>query len=174
MKLRFVKFLTSRENEIEKREEGGRSPTITCLVIPQLARSQTPLPFSPSSLHHSILSPLSSPTNLPHPPPQLVGRHVPPSSCPSYPSPSCSTSPFLLHKITGAEERGRHCVAWYPACWPSLPTQLWRRPARPQARGPLVLHRFRFLLDLMTVHPHRAKQQENKDRKRTILFLHLH
>lgn len=33
MKLRFVKFFTSRENEIEKKEGGGRGTNITCSTI---------------------------------------------------------------------------------------------------------------------------------------------
>ena len=108
MKLRFVKFLTSRENEIEKKEEGGRrsKPAIMRSTVP--ARPQPAL-RSRSHFCFLFLSPFpsSSPsTNLPPPPPQLVGRHGLPSSCPSYPSPRCSASPFLLHKITEAVERG--------------------------------------------------------------------
>ena len=34
MKLRFVKFLTSRENEIEKKEGGGRRLKLQCLFSP--------------------------------------------------------------------------------------------------------------------------------------------
>ena len=53
MKLRFVKFFTSRENEIEKKEGGGRSRiTIACSVT-QLARNHSPAPALPFSLHHS-------------------------------------------------------------------------------------------------------------------------
>ena len=85
MKLRFVKFLTSRENEIEKKEEGGRRTNITCsTTLIQAAaiaplRSRSPFPFIfPSS--PSLAPPAR---NLPF---HLVSRHVPPSSCSSYPS----------------------------------------------------------------------------------------
>ena len=37
----------------------------------------------------------------------LASRHVPSSRGSSYPFPSCSASPFLLHKITEAAERKR-------------------------------------------------------------------
>ena len=55
MKLRFVKFFTSRENEIEKKEEGGRRPNITCSTATQLGRAQRSrsAPAPRSSLHHS-------------------------------------------------------------------------------------------------------------------------
>ena len=59
MKLRLVKFLTSHENEIEKKEEGGRSTTIMRSASTQPGRGQSPmllLPLQPSSLHLSILS----------------------------------------------------------------------------------------------------------------------
>ena len=103
MKLRFVKFFTSRENEIEKKEEGG--PTLHALLSPARPRPESPLlpPF------FSVI-PLSSstrPTNLlflrrPASPPPRAGRAI----FSSYLRPSCSASPFLLHKITEAEERG--------------------------------------------------------------------
>ena len=134
MKLRLVKFLTSRENEIEKKEEGGRSTTIMRSASTQPGRSQSPAPFSLSSSLH--LSTLSSSTILRQqvssPPFQLVGRHVPPSSCSSYPSSSCFASPFLLHKITEATRYGGRRVALYSTCRPSLPVQLadCGRPAR--------------------------------------------
>ena len=53
MKLRFVKFFTSRENEIEKKEEGGRSTALACSTVTQLARNHSPAPAPRSSLHHS-------------------------------------------------------------------------------------------------------------------------
>lgn len=70
MKLRFVKFLTSRENEIEEKEEGGRRPNLSCLAVTQLARNHSPLllpalvfiipTLSPSTQPHQPASPRSS------------------------------------------------------------------------------------------------------------------
>ena len=66
MKLRFVKFFTSRENEIEKKEEGGRSTALACSTVTQLARNHSPapaLPLLPSSFHSLSLHP-APPTYL--------------------------------------------------------------------------------------------------------------
>ena len=122
MKLRFVKFFTSRENEIEKKEGGGRRSTaITCSTTSQLARSHSPrfrspllsssFPFflpppSPISplLHHSSFS-------------SVTGRE---SKTLQLSLPSCPASPFFLHKITEAEERGEKNRGGAP----TLPTQL--------------------------------------------------
>lgn len=71
------------------------------------------LPLPPP--HHSIL--LSLHPAPPPPPFQLVGRHVSGNCCSSYSCSSCFVLPFLLHKITGAAERGG-CVV------PSLLAQL--------------------------------------------------
>ena len=70
MKLRFVKFFTSRENEIEKKEGGeGRSRTTIVCSVTQLARSPLPalvllfsssFPFSPSTQPHQPASPRPS------------------------------------------------------------------------------------------------------------------
>lgn len=76
MKLRFVKFLTSRENEIEKKEEGGRSTALACSVIPQPGRGRSSrFRLSPPSLHY--FHPLSLHPALParDSPPQLALRH---------------------------------------------------------------------------------------------------
>lgn len=100
MKLRFVKFLTSRENEIEKKEGGGRSPTITCSAVTQSARSQTPLPFSPSSLHHFILPPPPGPTSplLHHS--QFLLRHGSGEQCPpAIPPPAVLLLPSFFIKL---------------------------------------------------------------------------
>lgn len=99
------------------------------------ARPRPELPLPPVSSFSPLLSsslPPPSPTS-PHPSvpacrPPRAGRAV----CPSYPSPSCSASPFLLHKITEAEECGGKDRGGVP----TLPTQLsystitGRRPAR--------------------------------------------
>ena len=112
MKLRLVKFLTSRENEIEKKEEGGRSTTIMRSASTQPGRGlgHSPAPFSlSSSLHLSILSFLflRPARNLP---PQLVGRHVPPSSCSSYLSPAVLLLPFFFIKLL--KQQGMAYVTW--------------------------------------------------------------
>ena len=105
MKLRFVKFLTSRENEIEKKEEEG--PTLHALLSSQLGRGQSHLSRSYLLLPPSFtisLHPAQLPRTLrrPAPPPPRTGRAI----FSSYPLSSCSASPFLLHKITEATERG--------------------------------------------------------------------
>ena len=138
MKLRFVKFFTSRENEIEEKEEGGGSTTIMRSASAQPGRGQSSLlllPLQPSSLHLSILS---SSTILrqqvPSPPFQLVCRHVPPSSCSSYPSPAVPLFPFFFIKLLKQQDMAY--VAWRctqpagPACRSSQPVQPQRRPAR--------------------------------------------
>ena len=164
MKLRFVKFLTSRENEIEKKEEEA---IITYFATTQLGRVQSHL--SCSRPPPSIISP--SPSTHPHQsassaapasPPPRAGRAI----FSSYPLPSCSASPFLLHKLP-KRKRAAAVVSSQPTQL-SYPTIACGRPARRTLAppgGPLVLHRFRFLLSLGAVHPHRAKPQENKDRK---------
>lgn len=126
MKLRLVKFFTSRENEIEKEEEGGRRPNISCLAVTQPGRGQSPLPLPFPSFSHHFRPPLPPPA----PPTYLLLRSSLSAAtcrqavCPGYLLPSCPTSPFLLHKITEAEKRGACCVAWCPASRPSQPTQL--------------------------------------------------
>ena len=96
MKLRFVKFFTSRENEIEKKEGGeGRSPAIACSVT-QLARNHSPAPALPFSLHHFILPPSTQPRQptssvAPACRPPRVGRAMPSS----YPLPQLSRFSLL-------------------------------------------------------------------------------
>ena len=170
MKLRFVKFLTSRENEIEKKEEGGRRTNITCstTLIQASARVHAPAPFSLSSSLH--LPTLSSSTILrqqvPSPPPQLVCRHVPPSSCSSYPSPAVPLLPFFFIKLL--KQQGMAYVAWRctqpagPASRSSQPT------AGAQLAAPLPLHQIRCRDSspvLMASSLWRMEPQENKDRK---------
>ena len=121
MKLRFVKFFTSRENEIEKKEGGEEGVGLPSRALSSL--SQSPLPL-PSLTITSVLSPSTQPTS-PHRPapacrPPRVGRAI----FSSYLLPSCSASSFLIHKITEAEERGGCHVAEHLACRLSLPTQL--------------------------------------------------
>ena len=132
MKLRFVKFLTSRENEIEEQEDVDE---ITVSTIPGPAAPRA-CPPSSSSHHHPALFPSlpSCPSTASACPPPRVGRAM--SS--SYPLPSHPASPFLLHKIPEATERGgkdRGVV-------PSLPAQLFystitrRAPSSPATLAP--------------------------------------
>ena len=58
MKLRFVKFLTSRENEIERKEEGGQRLKLQCLFSPGQSAALLPLPPpSPSIIPLSSTQP---------------------------------------------------------------------------------------------------------------------
>ena len=86
MKLRFVKFLTSRENEIEKKEEGG-GLKLQRPLSPSQAAAESMLPSS--SRHHShylSLHPLSQPTSSSA---QLALRHGTEEQClPAIPAPA--------------------------------------------------------------------------------------
>ena len=98
MKLRFVKFLTSRENEIEKKEEAEqrlplRAPPSPARLRPELRSAASFSPSFPLSL--PLPSPPACSSTAPVSPPPRVGRAMF-SSCPC---PSCSASPFLLHKL---------------------------------------------------------------------------
>ena len=120
MKLRLVKFFTSRENEIEKKEEEEGAGSPSRAPSPSQPATIAPLLLSPSPFIISFSLPPPSPANLPPPSPQLVGRHGSGEQCPpAIPSPSCPASPFFLHKITEATERGGCHVAERPACRPS-------------------------------------------------------
>ena len=107
MKLRFVKIFTSRENEIEKKEEEGRHYNARCHPA-----SPRPEPMPHLLLPPSFLSlPLPPPhqpaaTTAPACPPPRVGRAM--SS--SYPCHSCSASPFLLHKLP--KQKSVAVVTW--------------------------------------------------------------
>ena len=163
MKLRLVKFLTSHENEIEKKEEGEGALPSRALPPPSqaaasaIARSVLALLF-PSSFHPLLPQPRPA-RNLPF---QLVGRHVPSSSCSSYPSSSCSASPFLLHKITEATERA---AVTQRSAQPAGPASRLRAPSSPHpclftksgGRGSSPV--------LMASSLWRVEPQENKDRK---------
>lgn len=107
-----------------RRKEKSRSPAITCSAIPSQAATivpaPLPLPFILSSSFPFSLPPPSLTSQHPSAPacqPPRVGR----ARLSSYPSPSCPASPFLLHKITEAEERGEKDRGGAP----SLPTQLF-------------------------------------------------
>lgn len=125
MKLRLVKFLTSHENEIEKKEEGGRRLPSCALPPPSQAsaiaplRSRSPLPFIfPFSLPPPFFA-----SKCPLRRTQLVSRHVPPRVAPAI-HPQLFRFSFLLHKITEAARYGIRRVALYSTCRPNLPVQL--------------------------------------------------
>ena len=135
MKLRFVKFLTSRENEIEKKEGGGQSLPLRALPPPgqAAARATSPAPIS-SSLHHSP-SPSTRPTS-PHPPP------------PSFPSATDRESSILQ---LSSPQLFRFSPSFFiklpkqqsvAAVAPSLPTQLFclTIACGAQLAAPLPLH----------------------------------
>ena len=100
MKLRFVKFLTSRENEIEKKEGGeegeGALPSRAPLP-PSQAAAPLHSPLLPSSLHSSSLHP-APPARIP--PPQLVCRHVSGEQySPAIPPPAVPLLPSFFIKL---------------------------------------------------------------------------
>ena len=102
MKLRFVKFLTSRENEIEKKEEGG--PTLRAPLPPARPRPEPMLCLPPPSTISVLFLP---PPTSPHPPsPSFPSATCRESNILQLSISSCSASPFLLHEITEATERG--------------------------------------------------------------------
>ena len=104
MKLRFVKFLTSRENEIEKKEKEDEIPRF---ATTQLGRDQSPVPLPLSSLYHfRSLPPSAPPARALYRPsfPSATGRKSDVLQL-SFPQLFCFF-PLLLHKITEAEERG--------------------------------------------------------------------
>ena len=87
MKLRFVKFLTSRENEIEKKEEAYHRVPCRRPARPQ---PEPPLPLLLlSSLHHFTLSLHQSASSAA----QFPLRHVPGEQySPAIPSPAVPLS----------------------------------------------------------------------------------
>ena len=119
----------------------GRSPA----SVPVL------LPLSFHSLPHPLHQSASSAAQLPL-------RHGSEEQYSPAVISSCSASPFLIHKLP--KQQSVAAVASSLPTQLSYPTitcgaQLARTLAPPG--GPLVLHRFRFLLSLGAVHPHRAK-----------------
>ena len=136
MKLRFVKFFTSRENEIEKKEGGeGRSPAITRSTTSQLARSHSPASAPRSCLHHfhsSSLHPAPSArsSTTPVSPPPRNGRAMP-SSYPS-PPPAIPLLPSFFIKLLKQHSVEGRTVAWYQLADPAVACG---HPARLPARA---------------------------------------
>ena len=174
MKLLFVKFLTSRENEIEKKEEEEKEHR-HYLLCRHPARPRPKLPPRSCSLFLPSL-PSSSPSTQLHQPapvaPSLPAATCRKSNALQLSLPSCSPSPFFLHKITETAERGGKDRGGAP----TLPTQLSyptitrRAPARPQARvlpvadSPSTISAF-SCLKVRFIHierSHRKTKTENK------------
>ena len=143
-----------RRRRKKKRELPSRAPPAP--ARPQPETTLRPAPTS-SSLHHFTFPP-SHPTS-PHPPlPCFPSATCRESNILQLPSLAVPLLPFLFHKITEAGERGGRGTQ--PADPAVLSNDSMRRPARrtlAHPGGPLVLHRFRFLLSLGAVHPYRAK-----------------
>lgn len=103
-----------------------------CVLFPSPSQAAAIAPLSsPSSLHHFTLS-------LHPSPPARILRRPSLSAAPGREInilqlsilPSCSASPFLLHKITETAERGGKDRGGRPACRPSC------NRARPARRHP--------------------------------------
>ena len=133
MKLRFVKFFTSRENEIEKKEEGGRSTALACSTVTQLARSHSPASAPRSCLHHFHSSSLHPAPPARIAPPQLVGRHVSGEQySPAISSPAVLLLPSLFIKLP--KQKSVAVVTWRSTL-PADPAVACGRPARLPARA---------------------------------------
>lgn len=158
MKLRFVKFLTSLENEIEKKEGGEEEgPPLRVLPSPPAGRAQS----SPRS-HFCFLFLSSFPHSFPPQPhqptssvapacrPPRVGRAI----FPSYPSPAVLLLPSFFIKLP--KQKSVAVVTWRGTqlAGPAVACVCPARPQAPPPGGPLVL---RFLSSLSAVHPHRAE-----------------
>lgn len=153
MKLRFVKFLTSRENEIEEKED--EDGTTTSTILPpgrdQSLPSTSLLPPSP----HSLPPPVPPPAPLP---PSLSSATCRKNNILQLSLPSCSASPFLLHKITEAEERGEG--PWRGASLADPAVLLNDNTARPARRHPCYFIQSGSISHLpvsMAVHPQRME-----------------
>ena len=135
MKLRFVKFLTSRENEIEKKEEGGRGrgPTITCSFHHPARPRPAPLPLSsPSSLHHSRPLLLLHPAHQPASPrPSLSAATCRKSNALQLSLPAVLLLPFFFIKLPKQKSVEGRTVAGAQLADPAvLPNDNRTRPAR--------------------------------------------
>ena len=164
MKLRFVKFLTSRENEIEKKEGGEGGLKLRCLPSPSQAAARAPAPrshlSSPPSFHSLSLHP-APPARIA--PPQLLLRHGTGEQCPpAIPLPAVLLLPSFFIKLP--KQQSVAVVTWRstlpadPACRPSCSVRAPSSPAGPRPSGSsLVLHLLRFLPFLGAVHPQRLE-----------------
>ena len=130
MKLRFVKFFTSRENEIEKKEEGGRRSTaITCSTTSQLARSHSPRFRSPLlSSSFPFFLPPPSPTS-PHPPPPGLSAATDRESNALQLSPPPAVPLLPSFFIKSPKQKSVAVVTWRSTL-PADPAVTGGRPAR--------------------------------------------
>ena len=133
MKLRFVKFLTSRENEIEKKEEGGGALPSRAPPSPSQTAARAHAPLLPSLSIISLSPPPVPPACVlrrPASPPPRIGRAI----FSSYPSSSCSAlPPFFFIKLS-KQQSVADVVPSQPVQL-SCPTITCWCPARPQARA---------------------------------------
>ena len=162
MKLRFVKFLTSHENEIEKKEEGGRRSNISCLAATQPGRTQTSAPAPTSvffSSHHPILSPSTQPHQPAPPPLQFLLRHWSGKQCPpAIPSPAVPPLSSFFIKLPKRESMEGRTVAGAQLADPAV--LLNDNRARPAYRTLAPSSNRVAALRLPSpgaVHPHRVK-----------------
>ena len=122
MKLRLVKNFTSRENEIERKEEGGRSTTITrpSATQPGLGQSSCPLPDLTLLLPSSFL-PLPPPSSRQPATcrPSLSAATCRQAVAPAIPPPAVPLLPFFFIKLP-KQQSGRPLRSVVP----SLPVQL--------------------------------------------------
>ena len=125
--------------KLRRRRKKGEDCHCALSRYPARPRPELPLPLPPSSLHHSILSPSTQPHQPASRRPSLSAATCRKIVVPAISSPSCPASPFLLHKITEAEERGGKGRGGHLACRPSCPTQR-QHGARPARQPPLLLH----------------------------------
>ena len=140
MKLRFVKFLTSRENEIEKKEEEGGALPSRAPPSPSQAAARARFRSPLLSSSFPFFLPPPSPTS-PHPTAQLVGRHVSGEQySPAIPLPTISLLPSFF--IKSPKQQSVAVVTWrstLPADPASRSSCSVRAPSSPQARA------FRYL-----------------------------
>ena len=124
MKLRFVKFFTSRENEIEKKEGEDGGQTFRALSPPCQPAARPPLPLHPPP---AIVPTLSSSTQLHQPASsiaRLACRHGSEEQCPpAVPAPAVLPLPSFFIKLPKRKSVEGRIVAKHPACRPSCPTQ---------------------------------------------------
>ena len=164
MKLRLVKFLTSRENEIEKKEEGEGALPSCALPPPSQAAARAPLR---SRSPPPFIFPLSLPPPFSASKCPLRRSSLSAATCrSSHPSPAVPLLPFFFIKLL--KQQGMAYVAWRctqpagPTCRSSQPT------AAPSSSHPCLFTKSGGRDSspvLMASSLWRMEPQENKDRK---------
>ena len=136
MKLRFVKFFASRENEIEEKEKED----CHCVFYRHPAGPRSGLPprshLSPPAITPLPLHPV--PPARSHHRPSLPSATCRESNILQLSLPSCSASPFLLHKLLKQQSVERRTGAGAQLTDPAvLPND---NTAGAQLAAPLLLH----------------------------------